>query len=84
MGKAVVSTHIGAEGLPVVSDRHVILADSPSDFARAVVSLLGDPPTRTRLGAAGRVLVEERYSWPQVARAFEDVLEEARMARAHY
>ena len=71
MGKAVVSTTVGAEGLPLVPGEHFIAADDPPVFARAVVSLLRDPVRRRALGSAGRRLVEQRYSWPQVAREFE-------------
>ncbi len=71
MGKAVVSTRVGAEGLPIVSDRHFLQADSPAAFAQAVISLLKDADRRRALGLAGRRLVEERYSWSQVTREFE-------------
>ena len=77
MEKALVSTVVGAEGLPLVPGQHYLCADEPGDFARAVVSLLRDPGRRAALGAAGRRLVEERYSWAQVARAFEARCEEA-------
>jgi len=71
MGKAVVSTTIGAEGLGVTSDRDIVLADDPETFARAVVSLLQDAPARLRLGRAGRALVESAYTWRHAAEAFE-------------
>lgn len=71
MGKAVVSTTVGAEGLPLIPGEHFLRADDPADFARAIVALLRDPARRRALGLAGRRLVEERYSWPQVAREFE-------------
>lgn len=76
MGKAVVSTSIGAEGLPLEPGTHYIQADDPADFARAVVELLGQPERRRRLGAAGRALVEKRYSWAEVARAIEAHLQD--------
>jgi glycosyltransferase involved in cell wall biosynthesis len=72
MGKAVVSTTLGAEGLDVEPGRNVILADEPDDFARAVVALLADRDRRQALGHAARALVEERYSWDRVARDFEE------------
>jgi glycosyltransferase involved in cell wall biosynthesis len=83
MGKAVVSTRVGAEGLPIVSGQHFLQADSPADFAQAVVTLLKDPDRRHALGLAGRRLVEERYSWTQVTRQFEGHCQEvvARHAR---
>jgi sugar transferase (PEP-CTERM/EpsH1 system associated) len=71
MGKAVVSTTVGAEGLPLSSGTHLLLADEPAEFARAVVSLLRDSTRRRALGTAGRELVAQRYSWNQVAREFE-------------
>jgi glycosyltransferase involved in cell wall biosynthesis len=71
MGKAVVSTRVGAEGLPISSDRHFLQADSPAAFAQAVIGLLKDADRRRALGMAGRRLVEERYSWSQVTREFE-------------
>jgi glycosyltransferase involved in cell wall biosynthesis len=77
MGKAVVSTSIGAEGLPLTPGEHYLAADEPADFARAVVRLLRDADRRRRLGEAGRQLVEARYSWAETARAFEAHLEAA-------
>jgi polysaccharide biosynthesis protein PslH len=71
MEKAVVSTTVGAEGLAVTPGREFMAADDPLDFARAVVALLRDPVRRKDLGRAGRRLVQERYSWAQVAREFE-------------
>jgi glycosyltransferase involved in cell wall biosynthesis len=76
-GKAVVSTAIGAEGLPLEDGVHFLRADEPESFAAAVLRLLDDPELRRRLGGAGRRLVEERYAWSQVALEFEDLLEGA-------
>jgi glycosyltransferase involved in cell wall biosynthesis len=71
MGKAVVSTTVGAEGLAIESGRHYVAADGAEHFARAVIDLLQNPWQRRKIGAAGRQLVESRYSWAQVARPFE-------------
>jgi glycosyltransferase involved in cell wall biosynthesis len=67
MGRAVVSTTVGAEGLDVVADRDLVLADDPGAFADAVVALLDDAPRRRALGKAGRKLVESRYDWDVIA-----------------
>jgi glycosyltransferase involved in cell wall biosynthesis len=75
MAKAVVSTTVGAEGLPLRDGTHFLQADEPRAFADAVIGLLQDPERARRLGAAGRQLVEERYSWAQVAVEFESLLE---------
>jgi polysaccharide biosynthesis protein PslH len=76
MGKAVVSTTVGAEGLPVQSDKNILLADTPGDFAESVVSLLRDPLGRRGLGASARALVEQNYSWQRVAEDFARTLQE--------
>jgi sugar transferase (PEP-CTERM/EpsH1 system associated) len=63
MGKAVVSSRLGCEGINVEHGRELLIADQPEDFAAAVVRLLRDPLTRRSLGEAGRQLVEREYSW---------------------
>ena len=77
MGKAVVSTSVGAEGLPVQSGENILLADTPNDFADSVVSLLRDANERRRLGTSARALVQEKYSWPRVAESFARTLHDA-------
>jgi glycosyltransferase involved in cell wall biosynthesis len=74
MAKAVVSTTIGAEGLPVTDGRDIALADDPTAFAAAVVRLVSDQAARQRMEAAARRLVVERYDWSAVADDFEDAL----------
>lgn len=74
MGKAVVSTSIGAEGLPVEHGKNILLADAPADFAREVTRLLSNPPERLGLESAARRLVEQSYSWSAVTAKFEAAL----------
>jgi polysaccharide biosynthesis protein PslH len=83
MAKPVVSTTIGAEGLPVTSGEHLVLADGAGDFAKAVITLLRDPDQRQRLAKAGRALVEERFSWGRVALDFETRCRTAVEERSH-
>ena len=77
MEKGVVSTSLGAEGLPVESGVNIELADAPRHFADAVVELLEDEQRRRRLGEAGRELVEARFSTESVARQFEAICQSA-------
>jgi sugar transferase (PEP-CTERM/EpsH1 system associated) len=74
MAKAVVSTTIGAEGLPVTSGRDIDIADDPAGFAQAVVRLMRDTQARRAMEAAARRLVVERYDWSAVAMDFQDAL----------
>ena len=63
MGKAVVSTSLGCEGLNVVPSKHLIVADQPEVFAQSIVDLLQNAEQRIILGRAGRMLAETEYSW---------------------
>jgi polysaccharide biosynthesis protein PslH len=84
MGKPVVSTTIGAEGLPVEPGADVIVADSPGKFADAVVRLFRSEAERTRIAEAGRRLVTEQYDWSTVFGHLEQALEAAaRGSRQH-
>jgi polysaccharide biosynthesis protein PslH len=74
MGKAVVSTAIGAEGLPVTNGEDIVIANEPARFAQAVVGLIRDAEARQRLERAARRLVVEHYDWSAVAGGFEDAL----------
>jgi len=59
MGKAVVSTSKGCEGLAVKDGEHLLIADSPDEFAECVTRLLDSPDERRRLGESGRRLAAE-------------------------
>jgi glycosyltransferase involved in cell wall biosynthesis len=60
----VVSSNMGAEGVAGLhGGEHCLLADDPAEFASAVLHLIDDPAAGQRLGAAGRMLVCERYDW---------------------
>jgi polysaccharide biosynthesis protein PslH len=74
MGKAVVSTTVGAEGLPVTPGRNIEIADDPQSFADAVVNLFRDGQKRRALETEARRLVVERYDWGAVAGELERAL----------
>jgi polysaccharide biosynthesis protein PslH len=59
----VVSTSIGAEGLAAAHGEHLLIADSPPDFAEAVLWLLHHPDEAERIALAGRCLMQKEYSW---------------------
>jgi glycosyltransferase involved in cell wall biosynthesis len=70
MGKPIVSTSIGVEGLPIVNGTDAVIADEPDAFADAVVRLLRDPAEAKRLGEAAAAKVRARFGWAPVARSF--------------
>lgn len=76
MEKPIVSTTIGAEGLPVRDGDTIVIADRPEDFARAVVRLLDDHHTRSALGARAAADVRAHYAWDRVAAHFAAVCQQ--------
>ena len=72
-GKAVVSTTVGAEGLDVHDGQDILLADTESAFAAAVIDLLRNSELRRRLGQAAARLAAQ-YDWAIIAKRFEDIL----------
>lgn len=75
-GNAVVTTSVGAEGIGAVSGEHLMVADDADSFADAVGTLLTQPGTRQRLGAAARTFIEENYSLQSVGARLSDCLKE--------
>lgn len=66
MGKAVVSTSVGCEGLETVDGHNILIRDDPAEFAAAVVQVLSDHHLRDRLGREARKTAEEHYAWRAV------------------
>jgi len=71
MGKPVVTTTIGCEGLSVVNGEHLMVADDPQSFAETVARLMSDRKLATELGRSGRALIERDYSWSVVVQQLE-------------
>ena len=67
LGRPVVTTSLGCEGLEVKDGEHLLIGDTAEDFARQVIRLLKDVVLRQRVVAAARRLVEQRYDWPMIA-----------------
>jgi glycosyltransferase involved in cell wall biosynthesis len=69
MGKAVVSTAVGCEGLDARDGKNILVRDDPAEFAAAVRRVLDDEALRARLGEAARRTAEEVYDWEVIGRA---------------
>lgn len=70
-----VTTTIGAEGLPVEHDRHLLIADGAEAFANAVLELLQDPERARHMGLISAEWVRENYGWERAATEFARLLE---------
>lgn len=77
LGTPVVTSTKGAEGLEVQHGVHLLIADRPDDFARAVLSVLRDPGQAGTLTSNARRLVAERYTWSHIGGVLDDVVHEA-------
>jgi glycosyltransferase involved in cell wall biosynthesis len=77
MGKAIVSTSIGCEGLAAVDGHNILIRDDPDGFATAVREVLANAPLRASLGANARQTVEQTYAWPiigeQMMRSYHSI-----------
>src|SRR2546429_161503 len=73
MGKAVVSTSVGCEGLAAEDGRYILIRDDPDGFAQAVRAVLSDASLRQGLGAEGRRTVERLYSWDRIGESLVNV-----------
>lgn len=71
MGKALVSTSLGCEGIDVRDGEHLLVADDPLDFAAAVLRLVDAPGGAAVLGRRGRALAVAQYSWASVGERLE-------------
>jgi sugar transferase (PEP-CTERM/EpsH1 system associated) len=77
MEKPIISTTIGAEGLPLADGRELLLADTAEAFAAATVSVLQDERKARELGARAASAVRARFSWDKVSEAFADACQKA-------
>lgn len=77
MEKPVVSTSIGAEGLPLVNGKEILLADTAKDFAANVVRVLKDKKFADQIGTTAASTVREKFAWGNAANRFAEICEAA-------
>jgi glycosyltransferase involved in cell wall biosynthesis len=75
MRKAIVSTSVGYEGIPLENGKTVLVGDTPREFADAVVRLFRDPLLRSALGESAHKLVLEKYNWVEKGAELEHVFQ---------
>jgi glycosyltransferase involved in cell wall biosynthesis len=68
MGRCVISTTMGAEGIECTDGTDILLADTPEAFAARITGLLDDPTAVARIGAEARKLVDRSYSDAPIVR----------------
>jgi len=78
VGKAIVSTSIGVEGIEGEDQEHFMVADNPEVFSSRVVSLLNDHDLRERLGANARKRAMEQYDWEAIQETMSKLYQTAK------
>ncbi len=73
MGKAIISTSIGAEGLTVTNEENIVLEDEPFAFSKRIIKMQKESQSRTNLGKKATLYVREHCSWHQAGEAFHQV-----------
>ncbi|MFO0320830.1 MAG: glycosyltransferase family 4 protein [Bacteroidota bacterium] len=67
-GKAIITTSIGAEGIPYEKNKHLIIADSAIDFKNALIELIKNKHLKTELQISARQLAEAEFDYKKVAK----------------
>ncbi|MBS1634436.1 MAG: glycosyltransferase family 4 protein [Bacteroidetes bacterium] len=65
--KPIITTSIGAEGVPYENGKHLVIADTKEQFAEAIVKLASDKAIRRNLGLAARNLAENHFDYRRIA-----------------
>jgi glycosyltransferase involved in cell wall biosynthesis len=79
LGVPVVATRLCIPGLAVEPGKHLLVADTPQEFASAVELVLDNHSLRASLIRAGRSYVEENHDWSESVRDLCDVYTDARI-----
>ena len=75
LGTPVVATSKGAEGLDARSGDHLLVADSPHEFAESVIKLLKDGGESQKLISNAQQLVRRNYDWAIVFAVYLEMVE---------
>jgi len=75
LGKCMVSTSKGAEGVNLDPARDIILADSAKDFAEQILSLTVDEDRIVNIGRSAREVAETKYDWRVIGEKLFDIYE---------
>jgi glycosyltransferase involved in cell wall biosynthesis len=84
LGTPVVTTPKGVEGLEARNGQHLLVADSPEDFARAVLRLLREPEYARQIAGNALKLLQNRYDWRAVLPRFMELVDEAASERVRF
>ncbi len=70
----IISTRVGAEGLPVIDNEQCLLADTESEFSAAIDKLLNDSKLQNRLIQSSKAIFKESYSEAECGKIREQII----------
>ena len=73
-GIPVVSTTLGAEGIPVTHGRDILIADEPETFAESIVQLIANRDLAMGVGESLKMLVRDKHSVASLAQEGQSIL----------
>ncbi len=74
MGVPVVTSTIAAGGVDAESVTHFLVADSPQDYARAILLIIDNPSERERLAVSGRARMLSHHAWPKSMQRLDKII----------
>lgn len=75
MGIPVVTSRVAAGGVDAMEDEHFLVAESPEEYAQAVVAIMDDRSLRARLSHAGRTRMLSHHAWPRSMERLDGIIE---------
>jgi sugar transferase (PEP-CTERM/EpsH1 system associated) len=75
MGKAVISTAVGAEGIPATHGHEILIADDAQSFANQVARVITDSSLRNRIARTGLELARSKFDWQSIQQTLLDIYE---------
>ena len=84
MGVPIVATQMALEGIDVVADTDVLVANNPGEFVTQIVKLVGDQALWDRLHINGRAFVERHFAWPVIRQEMETAFRSSGRARQRH
>jgi polysaccharide biosynthesis protein PslH len=75
MGKPLLTTSMGADGVDLIADKHAVFADTAADFVEKAAQLLDNPAKRAELARAGREFVVDNYDWDKITPLLDKMLD---------
>lgn len=76
MGKCIITTPIGVQGIDAIPLEHMIVANDPKEFATCTIELLKHKQLRQKLGDNARKLIEAKYSWKKITERLDQIFRE--------